>query len=251
MIQRSATVLFLLFVMPAGLVVAQTPAASAAEFCASAPHELLTALDGSWTLTQGPGLAIGGLPIPLPAHPPVPVTLEYILEGGHAILNAQGQDMLMMPTTTEDASELLGELNQYLVTSTEGMDACDWYALPTLVGTNLYDLSFNLVTPVMDPDPVSIYFCINGTTHGYGVVDFREVTIGDQVENVPVLDRFRPEDQGGLIPCNIPIGTLPAGMTMTVALKFDSPSSARGMLTFEGASGPFPFAAWAPITMAR
>ena len=241
MIKRSATVLLLLLlVVPAGFVVAQASASSGEEFCATAPQDLLAALDGSWTLTQGPGLAIGGLPIPLPGHPPVAVGLEYISEAGFAIMTAQGQDLIMWPEATENASNLLGDLNQYLVTSTEGMDACDWDALPTLVGTNLYALSFNLVRRSPTMRTVAFGFCRHGERWEYY---FDGLTID--------VEQTVQQCSGCFVPCNIPIGNVPAGMTMTVALKFDSPSSARGMLSFEGKSGPFPFAAWAPITMAR
>jgi hypothetical protein len=49
----------------------------------------------------------------------------------------------------------------------------------------------------------------------------------------------RVEDSGGYatpMPCSTIVGVAPAHMTMTVALKFDSPSSARGMLSFKGKS---------------
>jgi hypothetical protein len=231
MIGRLATAL-ILFGVPAGYVAAQDAPAGGDGFCATAPQELLVALDGGWSLRQGPGIVIGGPRIPLPAHPPVAVSLQYNSEGGYAILSAQGQEMIMLPTSTDMATTLLGGMSENFVTSTEGMNACDWYALPTLVGTSVYDLT---TTRYEDRPPVaSADICFNDVFY---VFDLNEV-------GLPVLDPI------GTV-CQLPVGSTPGEMTMTVALKFDSPSSARGMLHFQGKTGEYPFAAWAPITLSR
>lgn len=254
MIGRLATA-FILLVVPAGYVAAQDTPSSGGGFCATAPQDLLSALDGSWSLTQGRGIAIGGPPIPLPAHPPVEMGLEYNSEGGYAILSGQGQQMLMLPTSTETASNILGGLNENFVTATEGMDACDWYALPTLVGSNWYDLT-RIITSQTSPSigaadgtsaAAMIFFCIN---------DLQYYTVFAVEEGGPVMVEVAQDidwTSGPPSPneCNIPIDAVTGDMKMTIALKFDSPSSARGMLSFRGEQGGYHFAAWAPITMSR
>lgn len=132
----------LVLMLAASFAVAQDTTSENGGFCATAPQELLVALDGSWSMTQGPGVAVGAFPIPLPGHPPVAMRLEYDPEGGFAILSGQGQQMLMVPMVTETASRALGKDSfDVFATETEGLDACDWYALPTLVGSNAYALS--------------------------------------------------------------------------------------------------------------
>lgn len=236
---RLATALLLL-VLPARFAAAQDTPSGGGDFCATAPQELLAALDGSWSFTQGRGMAItGGPAVPLPAHPPVRMGLEYNSEGGYAILSGQGQQMLMLPTATETASGLLGGLYQNFVTSTEGMDACDWYALPTLVGTNAYDLSGHFGPPSGNPDGKNLSLCYDGDHYIFNY----EVGLYNGVIEEIVLKKVGSCDDRDWVDGG--------DMTMTIALKFDSPSSARGMLSFSGKHGGYRFAAWAPITMSR
>jgi hypothetical protein len=250
MTKRLAIVCVVL-VLAAGFVAAQDAPTGGEGFCATAPPELLAALDGSWSLEQGPGLAVGGWPIPLPAHPPVAMRLEYDAEGGFAILSGQGQQMLMVPVVTEIVSDVLGDWFPHFEGSTEGMEACDWYALPTLIGSNVYALSGAIPAEwarVLGESNASIEYavailCVADRSYIFGVA--RDI---DETDVHPIADgapdgSTNCEDRG--------TRSLQGDMSMTISLKFDSPSSARGMLTFVGESDGYSFAAWAPITMFR
>lgn len=239
-------------VLTASLAVAQDPPSGGGDFCAIAPQALLVALDGSWSMEQGPGFAIGGVPIPLPAHPPVAMRLEYVADGGYAILSGQGQQMAMVPMVTETATEVLGDWSEHFVSSTEGMEACDWYALPTLMGSNVYALR-GAIPPDMatvlgeyssstDSFAVGIFACVGGRTPVFIAGGTSEGVGYGQADEVLDYSRFCG-DKG--------MRSTQGDMSMTISLKFDSPSSARGMLTFSGEYDGYPFAAWAPITLFR
>lgn len=248
MTERLAIAWFVL-VLAASFAAAQDSASGGGDFCAIAPQELLVALDGSWSLEQGAGLAVGGVPIPLPAHPPVAMRLEYDAEGGFAILGGQGQQMVMVPVVTETASAVLGDWFEHFATATEGMDACEWYALPTLVGSNVYALKGTTQTGSLqwfdDSGAVMEYnmgavFCVGD--HAYFLL----------LQSGPEGKVLVPgEDTDGSRCADTDVIRSAGDMSMTISLKFDSPSSARGMLTFMGESDGYSFAAWAPITMTR
>ena len=73
---RLISALVLATVFNSGAAAAQTDGDD--PFCALAPFEMLVALEGNWSLTQGNGFAwAAGMAIPLPANPPQSFTIEF------------------------------------------------------------------------------------------------------------------------------------------------------------------------------
>ncbi len=112
------------------------------DFCALAATDLLAALDGSWTVNHGGGTAVGEtedgiIAIPFPSPPAGKIIFKYAPDRG--VIDARSPDgfhhMLVLPTPDKQepaASLIVGEPPAG-ETSTAG---CDWYALPTLIGSN-------------------------------------------------------------------------------------------------------------------
>jgi len=132
------------FALHAGLSFAQT-SGDAADLCATSPAELLAALDGTWTLNQGPGWAAAGggaIGTPLPAHPPQQIQIALDPNLGLPVLSAQGQHMMMVPAEPEPVAEHIDSVIEETGSAGAQSNAtdCDWYGLPPIIGTNMYSL---------------------------------------------------------------------------------------------------------------
>lgn len=226
-------------------------------FCGKAGTDLLTALDGSWSLQQGAGVAHGGpFAIPLSPHPPAPIYFKYDPQRG--LMDAQGYDqvteMVMFPVVNEQqnlAEKLLkkGDID----TSKISGSSCGWDALPIFIGTEKYFFSSD--PGVVHETVVKKYlFCdtigdaslpINALT--VLTVDLLRAAFREQCKR-PLL---HPEDDSG-------------GMTMTLVVRFVSPRYGLGTLFFKGTDkstitvdkrDPFelesPYRAHAPVTLFR
>ena len=265
----------LLLVLFANYAAAQNTSSSGAGFCTTAPQELLVALDGSWSLTQGMGAGtgwtmVGGIPIPvgiafpLPPQAPVGMTLTYDPDIGAAIMSGDGQQMIMMPTMTETAAQALGPDFEDLVGSAASGAECDWYALPTLVGTNEYFLSGGAIPPEYEllaggttrtSGFSAVFLCVNGkridaflSFEGKWAIIGPDIGIGTKPshmdeqawQNLKPVSAFKCGQ-------NLPKGD----MSMTIALKFDSPSSGRGRVVYDGELDGSRFTVVAPVEMTR
>ena len=236
-------------------------------FCGSSPQEMLAALDGTWNLTQGKGFATAGPPqmsfvVPLPAHPAQPLTITYDPAAGVATATgaAPGETMIMVPATQAGAAAVVGIIGQediedYLEIGT----GCDWDAIPIMIGTNIYSL--DSITNGPDAGPNHFY----GSFGGYG---FDYCTAGDVGEidqalvfghnsDIPVAptldsdyesvcDPDDPELNGPAVP-EVSEGQ----MSMSLAVKFQSPTSGTGILLFKGTKDGYPFSAKAPVSFSR
>lgn len=93
--------------MHAGASLAQISGGTA-NFCATSPAELLSALDGTWTLTQGPGWAAAGggsIGMRLPPHPPQQMQIAFDPNLGFPVMSAQGQHMVLLPAGPDPVAD--------------------------------------------------------------------------------------------------------------------------------------------------
>lgn len=193
--------------------------AQAGDFCATAPADLLVALDGGWSLRQGPGVAnAAGMSIPLPPHPPVAVRFDYNAEQSVVhIVSADLADGIDMFPTAEQQSASAAAV---LADQSAPASPCDWYALPTLIGTNAY---FFVQGPHFTNEPMAaaMSICI---IYGYFC----------DIEIPPTYD---------------PGGS--AAMEMTLVLRFASADSGSGIVVFSGEQDGYSFRASAPVQLSR
>jgi hypothetical protein len=237
-------------------------------FCTLAPNDMVAALDGTWNLTQGQGFATAGPPemtfvLPLPAHPPQPLTITYDPAAGIATATgaAPGETMLLVPTTPEGAAAVVGSIGEedmedYLEIGT----GCDWYSIPLMIGTNIYSLdSLVELSPSQDaPDnlPNSVYGSFNGIAFRYCYDPYnpdpvfqtgrQDIPNGGGPQYNHSCDPSRPDRN--VAPT---IRVSEGQMSMSLAVKFQSPSSGTGILLFEGMKDGYPFAAKAPVRFSR
>ena len=118
-------------------------------FCNKAGTNLLTTVDGSWSLQQGAGWALAGpIPIPLPPHEAAPIIFKFDPQQGLTYAQSAdlAEEMVMFPAFNEQqdlAEELLK--TQDIDTSKISGSGCDWDKLPIVIGTNHYS-SFSVST---------------------------------------------------------------------------------------------------------
>tara|TARA_R110002051_G_scaffold38159_1_gene81190 strand:+ start:428 stop:1225 length:798 start_codon:yes stop_codon:yes gene_type:complete len=235
-----------------------------AAFCASAPSEMLKAIDGKWKFTQGAGYGIGGVvPFPLPAHRPQSVSIRVDDNVGVAFLEHEGQKLAILPLPGDDP-----DINEIAMTMTEKEKilnkggACEWYALPVMMGFNMYALAEgvggddNASMTTIGLGGQSIFFCKDGSNFG---IRNRPTEGGIKThEYDPETDGNDPYDPDKRYvadncdrPQPMPDLALDGAMIMTLLVRFDSPNSGQGVLQFEGKYGPTNFAARAPVTFTK
>lgn len=228
-------------------------AQSESDFCTTPPIELLRELEGTWQVKQGAGYTLSGVgQFPLPPQPAQSMEFQYIAHHDIGVLSGQGQHMIMLPG---NAGQMADHLDSLLLDTglrdvRQDVSGCDWQTMPSLVGTNHYSLTgrgqepdiLRLMGGAGWDGYLGISFCSTGAT-----METTEMIIGDTTVGVEVLDADNPACQQS-----------PGGrgdMQMTVLLRFDSPNSAAGILSFRGdmrAQGTrIRFAAQAPLTMTR
>lgn len=229
-----------------------TPAlaeAAPADFCASAPAEMLAALDGTWTLKQGAGAAtaasptgiaaspIGGMTIPLPPHKPQRFTLKFDPALGHSELSGEGQKMAMISADAKALDKVSRHLDSddvsRMVAKGQG---CEWYSLPIMVGSKMYKLQAH------DPGSKEADWWM------YLPFPGKPMLVCLRNDGIAAIDFGGPERV-----CETPPHLLDGkgDMKMSLVMKFQSARSGSGVLVFEGKSGKSRFAAIAPITMSR
>jgi hypothetical protein len=212
---------------------------------------MLAALDGTWTLKQGaglasgvaptgiPGLPVGGITIPLPANPPQRFTLTFDPAAGYATLSGEGQSMAMVGATPAE----LGGVSKYLSSAdidkliTKGK-GCAWNALPIMVGSNVYGLD----TPATPGGKGRFsYVGLPGLKVTLCVLpdgSYREATDRDLGVDRGCKQEAKPAVRMG-------------DMKMSLIMKFQSSTQGSGVLLFEGQQDESRFTAIAPITMSR
>ncbi|MCB2048459.1 MAG: hypothetical protein KDE32_09565 [Novosphingobium sp.] len=217
-------------------------------FCAQAPKEMLAALDGTWTVSQGPGVAVAGgftgnpvipksvMTIPLPPHKGKRFKIAFDPENGKAVLSGDGQKLDMIAASSKELNKVSRHLDgEDLKGMVDKKAGCDWYSLPIMVGSKMYRLkgveqggkpTWSMFLPIPKKP---MYICLR--------------------EDGRVAGEFL----GGTSECwTEPYEVDAKGdMKMSVIVKFQSATSGGGMLYFEGKSGSYPFAAAAPIKFSR
>lgn len=228
---------------------AQSSASSDDGFCASAPSDLFVALEGDWSLAQGPGSARAGvISLPLPPQRPVTLKLEFQPDVGVGFLSGQGQQMALIPAVpglVAEKMELLpqAETEKYENTGTD----CNWYSLPSFVGTNDYVLDGNYQAAELEaqtaefvnlPFNYVFHFCENNPVYEF-LLESKTLSSGVTFSSTLTGN------------CNSP--ALPPGqMSMTIVARFDSPNSGFGHVYFEGNQpGGGRYVANAPITLSK
>lgn len=178
---------------------------------------MLVALDGAWNLRQGPGAAyVAGTAIPLPAHAPVAVRFNY--DSAQRLVHIVSADLAngihMFPTATQQSAGAAAALADQPAFSS----SCDWYALPTLIGTNVY------------------HFVEEAHFERFAAADALCLLLGSMFcFEVP--------------PSHHPGGEV--DMQMTLILRFTSANSGSGVVIFSGDHEGYRFAAQAPVQISR
>lgn len=216
------------------------------DFCATAPADLLVAIDGSWTLQQGltrMTVADLGMTIPLRPQRPVGVRLNY--DGERRVVNVVAADLsdgIIMFPASPGQERLAAMMIAPASANTAG--GCDWYALPTLFGTNVYTEAS--VTHVYDAKSQAV--C---RQHVYEAAT--EAVLGpyDPVDNPYGKTESALATSLSESVCD---GDRPQGrfkMEMTLVLRFSSPNQGSGMLYFDGEQDGHQVSAVAPVTLRR
>ena len=248
------------------LLLAPVPASAQQDsdpFCAQAPLEMLAALEGEWTLRQGPGFAAAGaMVIPLPAHPPKRMALDYTEGDYFATLSAEDGSMVMFPTDPDQIEAVVKHMNEADAANLlEIGTGCDWYALPIMAGSNSYSLD----RAEGPPEAIALAFITgNGPRVGVCVAmpyeaaglqggDMNSVSLGDGRNSELEVWSMEDESTKGCFPDQEPF-RLEAGqgqMVMNLLVKFQSPTSATGIVIFEGQMNGQGFGAKAPVRLTR
>lgn len=244
-------------------------------FCASAPLAMLAALEGPWTLRQGAGFAVAGaMMIPLPAHPPQTVVLDYDEQAWHATLTGMaGERLVMFPTDERQIEEVVTYLNEADAANLLQFGAgCDWYSLPLMLGSNSYSLSRDEATEELALITVGFPSAVVGLDGGGVRIGFcapvpdqvREGEISDRVDRGGTASSWRDSESASgatwsraegnracadLVPNPVPGGE--GQMLMILMVKFQSANSATGLLHFEGEMNGQRFGAKAPVSLSR
>ena len=207
------------------------------DFCASTPTETLSVLDGNWSLRQGPGFVLSAVgAIPLPAQPGQTLTMQFVSDAGYSTLSGQGQQLVMVGGMPQNVAPVAAYLDEE---QAEGFftpgPGCNWLNQPVMIGSKRYDLT---ATIPGDSNPAF----------------YMPIPISDAVIIVCVrADGSIEVGEGFGANCGVPDQELDGEgeLNMTLIVKFQSPSSATGVLIFTGNSRGNRFYAKAPITMTR
>ncbi|SLN55695.1 hypothetical protein ROA7450_02871 [Roseovarius albus] len=261
--------LAILFFFYAGSVSAQQSSDDLADFCATATPDLMAALNGTWRLTHESGSAYFGNMSRQDFPAPAPIDLEFLhwsnLDIG--ILSGEGQYLLMLPVSTEAAADHISTLVQDEVTADlmPGSASCDWYALPAMIGTTSYSLKSDELEPVIRPENVHLWqggvvinICPEGEKEEElwsSIPDEYRDTSNDTDARIRLSEKtdlqiYRDEKSA----CAVHNSTK-GDLDMTLIVKFSSPNSASGIVSFWGkmdAGGQkIGFFAQTPVKMSR
>jgi hypothetical protein len=225
-------------------------------FCALAGLDLLAALDGSWTIRQGPGQAQAGvMTIPLPAPPPAPVTFKF--DPQRRLVDVRSADladgMIMFPAAPVQqaaADQLIGKPP----TGNPTGPVCAWLTSPTLIGTNVY---FALDKWTFFKEPAEVKWKC-----GEFLAAVRDPDGPEAVRLLALLILAgSPDDKKSFnysaqwyldTHCGEASPRVSAfEMEMTLVLRFLSKNSAAGMVYFEGKTDQARFRASAPVRFSR
>ncbi len=220
-------------------------------FCALAGLDLLAALDGTWTINQGPGTAHAGMmTLQLPAPPPAQV--RFAFDAGERMIDVQGVDqadgMIMFataPVQQAAADFLIGGPPEGDPTA----PVCAWLETPTIIGTNQYVAWSREHWIFLQPGPGSTCDQIEERMGQPAPVYEDEATARiaerNRVNNEVYYREF----------CTDRLRELPDGgtmeMEMTLVLRFTSQNAGSGMVYFWGRTDKARFAASAPVTITR
>lgn len=270
MIRRLGILLLMVIVTPKPAEAQQSEDA----FCASAPDELLAAIEGDWSLTQGAGFfVVGPQTMPLPSHPPKAISITYDPTDFHATVTAPDGRMILIPTAEDSVTADVPYLNDKDAEKFLGIGAgCDHYALPLMLGANVYSLNraqgaYRIVWLVLGE--VSVPFCSGADASKFTEEYWRDT--GEELVIQPGPDPTEPLHKGigvgstdirdtpdsAWFPCPFKdsLNSIPEAaegeMTMTLIVKFRTPDFATGLLQFHGQMEGHKFAAKAPVTLSR
>jgi hypothetical protein len=223
-------------------------------FCASAPLEMLAALEGPWTLRQGAGFAAAGaMVLPLPAHPPQTVVLDYDEGAWYATLTGMaGERMVMFPTDENQIEAVVKYLTEADAANLLEIGAgCDWYSLPLMLGSNSYSLNRAGGQPgtmrldianISDGTLTHLSVCI--PMHGPEDNDV-VYQVGNNRVGAAMNDCALDDDHPSLLQAG------EGQLLMNLLVKFQSTESASGIVIFEGVMNGQRFGAKAPVTLSR
>ena len=210
-------------------------------FCALAGTDLLSALDGSWTIQQGAGLAAGqhnGRAITIPLPPPPVASVNFTYDAQQRVIDVESADlaekMIMFPSAPaqqNQASQLLGA--QTAGNAAASGSGCDWYSLPIMIGTNHYvSKSVNYVhyysNHAANCAPGATGWGLGGTF--YSAEFDKNMTMEEYCTSTPP-GRF--------------------DMEMTIVLRFTNSQSGSGSVHYTGKQDGVNFAASARVTLTR
>lgn len=243
-----------------------------ADECPTAPRDLLAGLDGVWSVKQGAGVMI--VPVmgamPLPPHAPLRLTMAYDPGSGTSQLTGSGpgEQLIMFPTHESlipQIQEMVSEADKAGLLNIG--DSCDWYGLPLMVGTNTYSLSaaatsetgtaIALALPEGLPTsaPMSVPLtCLTGQDK-QGITAFLQANKPAKFGAVAVGAVASLASSGTLYvqhdaKCNVTPESS-GDLSMTLLVKFQTPTAATGMLIFEISQNGLQAIAKAPVTMSR
>lgn len=250
-------------------------------FCALAPFQMLAALDGTWSLTQEAGVAVGaGRRIPLPPNTQT-FTIEFDPTIGIADLKGGSppQTLALFPTNLTAVEEIIwfvidigedDDGNQternLLETQLNAGSGCDFYSLPIMLGFNTYALT----QPAEGLGAYSLEVAVGGN---YATLCFSRSEVESNIDNLREGDLRRGVEVSGESAgevtgayfvetdqrdiesrraCNLDVPPpTPGTMVMSLVMKFHSANQGTGILQFEGEQGGHKFFARAPVTMSR
>ncbi len=229
-------------------------------FCALDGTDLLAVLDGSWTIHQGVGTVLGfsnmrGLGLQLPPPRPASVIFRYDAKRGIVDVESATQpDGIIMfpaePAQQDQASQRIGEPPSTNASSS----GCDWSALPTLIGTNVYvEWDVHHLAVLLDPRSRT---CSSIESHIEEIFGPGPAKVYDDPYMNEIAAKNRANSQRYYNEhCRDREEPLPSGasfdMEMTLIVRFLDANSGSGTLYFEGKTEKAKFRASAPITLTR
>lgn len=208
----------------------ESPSEDDSSFCSLSGEDLLVAIDGSWSLKQGSGLAMGGpIPIPLPSHGAQPVVFEYNPEKRFIVVAAAdlSDSMVMFPSAEKQLIQAEELLDAFGKDDEKVVSDCDWDTLPILIGTNVYT-----------GDYTGSYYGLTRTFCEGLAGESEEVTI----QRVAL---------GVLCVNSIPETARTLDMEMTLVIRFSDARHGSGVIYFDGEEDGYKYVAQAPITLSR
>lgn len=234
--KRAAMIATLLVLASSGFAAPRDNAATDGDdgFCTMAPSELLAALDGTWSLKQGAGAALGesnrGVAgVPLPPHGAQPLGFKYDPQRGVAVLSGQDtpDQMILFPVASAQAEQAArafarGDAAKARAASTH----CNPDSLRIFVGTNSYALDRDAAQH-RGGSSEAAYFCSMLGMTG--------------IPPAPVQRACSPRTTEAAH----------GQMTMTLLVRFQSANAGSGMLYFQGEMEGSHFGAAAPVQLSR